>query len=361
MARKPSRFRLETRDIRTGALVARLPYKDLQAEFYINKPDNLRCTLPLQSNKVTKKNVDPGAQEIWLWRDGKLRYAGPLWAATADLDAGTLAIESEGLLSYFAEREIKRKQDITDFQDELAWNMVNATQRWYQWGDLRIVRGRFKASGTKQHLVINVWEPQKVLDIVTDDLAKRDFVNQGFDFWIDPATREFNCYYPYKSEPQPHRLVYPKQLRNVTEQINARAMVNDYTGLGSGQDAAKIVSEAQDPASQQRYTLMQDTFNYGPAKTKANLDNIAKANLALKNRPLVTPSLVCDPTQLPFDPFTSIGDQFQLVVPHHWFDYDEAKRFVGFQLTLGPDDNETMVLFINDLREVVDTSAELPT
>lgn len=353
-----SDYRLETHDPHTLALVAEIPFANAQANFFINKQDSLSFNVPL--DKVSRSELYPGKHEIWLWwtnprslRD-QLIYAGPLWSATATSGARTIACESESLLSYFAEREV-RSYSATDFQDNHAWNYIKACQLGLG-NDLHVVRGLFTNAMQKVPVTVNPWQPRKVLDAITDLANTSGIDNQGFDFDVDNSSRAFNTWYPRKGVVRNVRLSYPTELRSYSDQILARSMVTDLRMLGSGSGSKQYFTDVSAPESAQAFIGMQSTMNYAAAATRAALVAKANYNIGLLKFPKIVPGIEINMEQIDFDPFASIGDIFQIQIDDGWVQYNQQMRQAGMQLTLSASLQETLTWYINDTREVVDES-----
>lgn len=352
-------YRLESRSIHTGNLVCELPFSNLQSEFFINKEDNLRFTLPM--DKVTRSEFYPGKHECWLWWYNRfsgldqLIYSGPFWSATATSGDRTLACESESLLSYLAEREV-RNYNKTDFQDNHAWNYVSGCQLGLGM-DLRIVRGLYSNGMASVPVEIDPWAPRKVLDAITDLANTSGIDRQGFDFDIDSATRAFDTWYPRKGIVRNMTLSYPQEIRAYSDQVLARPMVTDLRMLGSGSGSKQWFTDVADPTSAQAFVGMQNTLNYAAAATREALASKGTYNLGLLKFPKIVPSVEINMEMIEFDPYSSIGDIFNIQINDGWAYYNQAMRQAGMQLTLSANVQETLTWYLNDTREVVDESS----
>lgn len=352
-------YRLESRDPHTGALVTELPFANLQSELFINKADNCRFTVPV--DKVTRSDFYPGKHEAWLWWNNRFTgqdqiiFAGPLWSVTANSGDRTLACECESLLSYLAEREV-RSYSKTDFQDNHAWNYVQACQVGLGM-DLRIVRGVFSNKMAKVPVQVNPWAPRKVLDAINDLANTSGIDGKGFDFDVDNAARAFNTWFPRKGITRDNVITYPKQIRSYSDQILARPMVTDLRMLGSGSGSKQYYTDVSSPTSAQAFIGMQNTLNYAAAATRDALIAKANYNIGLLKFPKIVPAIEINMDEVDFDPYSSIGDTFTIVIQDGWVQYNQQMRQAGMQLSLGANLQETLTWYLNDTREVVDESS----
>jgi hypothetical protein len=129
---------------RAGSYLATLPYYNLQGEFFMNKPKQIRWTLPLRHEVVTQTAVFPGKTEIHVLRDGQKVFVGPLWNATASSKDNTLTCDAQSIESYLSLRRIDADVEKTGSRSAIAWSLINDSQNQTD-GGLGITQGSLSA------------------------------------------------------------------------------------------------------------------------------------------------------------------------------------------------------------------------
>ena len=139
-------FRLESRT-RDGKWLADLPFRDLQAEFFYNKPSTLRATLSTTAlNQLTKEFIEPARTEVQLWRNNVCIFTGPLWDLFISSGEGTAKLVCESIESYFSKRYVKSAANRTGTYGNIMWSFVVDTQA-QQFGNLFVTRGSTTGPG----------------------------------------------------------------------------------------------------------------------------------------------------------------------------------------------------------------------
>ena len=123
--------------------------------------------------------------EVWLYRDSNIVFAGPVLGG--DIKDGALTLNCRGLEIYTAYMLVTTDTTYTaQDQHTIAKALVDDWQA-LDYGDFGIETATVGASGTNRDLFIpGATEPRMVYEL----LYEFGSVNNGFDWYIDPDTRE---------------------------------------------------------------------------------------------------------------------------------------------------------------------------
>lgn len=341
-------YRMELRT-RAGQLVAPVPFSNLQGEFYAaNKADQVRWEFPLIHPKMTSTNLQAGLTEMWLYRKNVQIFAGPIWDVTASSENGRIKCTAEGLESYFEERFVNATSGGTTYnsdQGEMGWTWINDSQALPD-GSLNIVKGTVQLSTTRTVPI----EYQSGRDIFAE-INKMAELDTGFDWKILPATRAYTVWSPRRSGASTAKLEYPKTIKRYTVQQMGKWVANSV--LIQGQNDNNIV--ATDPTSRAKYGLRE----YSESAT--DLPDVpaitARANYVRNSRaePRTVPNASISSALVnPFESNSGIvlGGTVGLKIIEGITNLNTSMRLVGYQLTLGKQQNETFVLYFNDQWEL---------
>jgi len=342
-------LRLQYRD---GTYIGEPPFFDGQGEFRMNEPDEFRFSL---SSIDLINYVDPvsqlkeGLTEAVLLRNGVPIFTGPIWNITCTSNDKILKCVAQDVASYLKHRNIVTATKFTKKRfAAAAWKLIQDTQA-RSYGDLGITLGLdavTNPTGTFSYAA----KSGKTIYNAIDDLAKG---TNGFDWEINTA-RQLMMYYPRIQTSSLLTLEYGGNIKNYSVQGMGAYVANEVFARGGN----KIVSSTySDPASQAFYGLRQLSVSNSNAKSKAKLDALARGNLNLRKNPRLVPQLTVDSEMVnPFEGDIWFGNLVNTVINDGWVQFNGIMRCSGFQLTIGKHGDETFVLYINDTREIEDTS-----
>jgi len=348
-------YTVETRT-KTGVRVATIPGINLQFEFLLNEPGNLRFSVPIDHPKVTRGNIEEGVHEVWIWRRNALIYAGPIWQIATNSDRSALTVESQGLLSYFKHRVVDKSMlwnDTTNTGPGIATFLVMWTQDRAH-GNLNItVPAGYGGLAANVGTVLGYkssyrWWERKIIYDAINDLG--DNVATGFDYEVTPE-RVFIPYQPKKGNTLPGLLQYKQHFQSYYLPRYGMSISNDDATIGPGDAEATLIGYAQDWASQVKYGLMQTTNSWGDAKTKAALNARSRTFVNDHKTPTVVPGITIRGDAGPFLGSYTIGDITRVNINNGYDQLDDTIRISGFQLTVGSNDEETINVYF-DLEEV---------
>lgn len=342
-------LRLQYRD---GTYIGEPPFFDLQGEFRMNEPDEIRFSL---SSIDLINYVDPvsqlkeGLTEAILLRDGVPIFTGPIWNITCTSNDKVLKCVAQDISSYLARRNIIAATKFTKKRFAYgAWKLIQNTQA-LSYGNLGITLGQDALTNPTGTWSYAGKSGKTVLNAISD-LANG---TNGFDWEINPD-RQLMMYYPRIQTPSLLKLEYGGNIKNYSVQGMGSYVANEVFGRGGN----KVVSSTySDMPSKAFYGLRQYAFSNSNVKSKSKLDGMARSQLNLRKNPRLIPQLTVDSEMVnPFEGDIWFGYLVNTVIDDGWVQFNGTMRCSGFQLTIGKHGDETFVLYINDTREIEDTA-----
>lgn len=341
-------MRLQTR---TGAYIGEIPFYDLQGEFRMNQPDEIRFKT---SSKDLIKWVDPvdqleaGITEAVLMREDSAVFVGPIWNITCSSDNKYLSITANDVASYLKQRVVATDTKFTKKRFAYgAWKLIaDAQARTY--GDLGITLGQDASTPTGSFSFT-----KKSGTTIYKAIEKLATGSNGFDWRINPD-RQLMMYYPRIQTPALINLEYGSTILKYSVQQMGTYAANEVFARGGG---SLVSSTYSDTASKAKYGLRQYAPSSSSLKSKSKVDAFAREQLNLRKAPRAIPQLTIDSTQLnPFEGDISYGWLVNTIIDDGWVQFDGTMRCSGFQVTVGKHGQESFVLYVNDTREITDTA-----
>lgn len=213
-------------------LVAPSGYKITET---LNQPETLEFSLvpSLQSDSVLTRFLDLTAQgtEIWVYLDSVKIFAGPLVGYGPGLQDGTIgwSVRAAGILDYLRRWRIEPDRGDLAFTDVDQADIAKGMIDYYQdlaYGDYGIDTSNVAITGVTRR---RTYEALAAAPI-SQRLAELAAVSNGFDYWIDPTTREFQVAHPLRGSD-----------RTATIQIDGRSIVTPDAQISIGPE--DMVSE----------------------------------------------------------------------------------------------------------------------
>lgn len=343
-------MRLQNRD---GSYIGEIPFYELQGEFRMNEPDEIRFKT---SSANLKTYVDPvtqlkeGLTEVNLLRNGNSIFLGPIWDITVSSEAHVMTIMAQDVSSYLGQRYIMADTKFTKKRFAYAaWKLIQDTQA-LTYGDLGITLGQDAPTSPTGSFSFTKKSGTSILKA----LDKLSAGTTGFDWEINPS-RQLMLYYPRIQIPSLITLEYPTVIKRYSVQGMGKYVANSVFAKGANKEISNVYSDA---TSQQLFGLRQYVASDSSIKSKTKLDAYARSVLNLRKNPRLIPQLTLDVGGMnPFEGDVGYGWLINTIIDDGWVQFNGTMRCSGYQLTLGKHGNETFVLYINDTREIEDTSS----
>ncbi|MFD3904134.1 hypothetical protein HXS80_15880 [Streptomyces sp. CB04723] len=103
-------------DVKTGNVVTPLPVTGVGYTETLNAAGTCSVGVPLDA--ANPGTLEPGRSGLVVVRDGVPEWGGPVWTASADLDAGVLTLNAAGWHSYYAARYLSAAGGYTGTKDQ---------------------------------------------------------------------------------------------------------------------------------------------------------------------------------------------------------------------------------------------------
>lgn len=328
--------------------IIELPFRNLQGEWFLSKPDQIRFELPLYSDLVEYPDkIYPGLHEIHLYRNGVNVFAGPLWDMVASSQSGSWNCAAMGLESYLDRRRINVDTTISGPVIGSMWDLIDQSQGETD-GDLAFLASGSLPGGYSVTAKFLRREGRGIYDVI-GDYAKQD---PGFDWEILSSTRTFNAWAVARNDTAPGALSFDGSngsgnMKSYALQIMGKYLANDI--LVANQTTFKT---SVGTTSRTKYGLRQFAETSSEMPT-ALLQTRASRLRLLRQSPKLVPSVVTDGQE--FNPFLVhvwMGDSINVTIDDPPVFYDQTMRCIGFQCSVNKHGYETFVIYLNDLREV---------
>src|SRR5690606_10924314 len=206
----------------------------------LNQPEELSFTIDpkKQTPELLLRFSDLAAYatEIWLWEDGELIFAGPLLGYAPRLAGEDIAweVRATGLLSYLQRWRVRPSDPDLVFsgvdQALIAKGLIDYWQA-LPWGDYGIDTSSVATTGVTRDRTYAAVEAH----LIAQRLSELAAVIDGFDFSIDPATREFLVHYPGRGQDLTDSIIVDsRSVADPSAQISAgpEDLVSDAYALG---------------------------------------------------------------------------------------------------------------------------------
>jgi hypothetical protein len=147
------------------------------------------------------RNLDQNPTEVWLYVDGVLVFSGPLvgYSVSADAQSTSFAITAQGLYSYVSRWWVEPSDQDLDYVDLDQTFIAKALLDLWQgkdYGNFGIDTSSVVPSGVLRDRTYLAKDIHNIAQRI-DELRA---VQNGFDLWIDPPTREFLTAYPARGQ-----------------------------------------------------------------------------------------------------------------------------------------------------------------
>ncbi len=342
-------FRIDLQ-FRDGTYIGTIPFADLQGEFRMNQPNEIRFKT---SSVDLLKYVNPvsqlraGLTEVVLYRNGAVIFCGPIWTIDTASNDKILNIMAQDVASYLKQRYISADTKFTKKRFAYGlWKLIQDAQALSN-GSLGITLGQDAATPTGSFSFTR--KSGTTLLKAADKLCAG---STGFDWQID-SQRRLMMYYPRIQVQSNIRLEYGGNIKSYSVRDVGTQIANEVFTVGANKYISSTYTDAD---SMTKFGRRQYVANDSSLKSKSKVDSNSKTQLSLRKNPRLIPQLVINAEIAnPFNDGITYGNLVYTTIDDGWVQFDGLMRCSGFQLSIGKHGNETFVLYINDTREIEDT------
>jgi hypothetical protein len=315
--------------------VQELPVELIRYGYRQSRPGSISFKLAIDHEKCTSTNIEEGKHEVVVERNKALVWAGPVWTS----NEGDTEVEfgGEGLLSYLDQWVLTAPLTFTqDDQFTIARALLDHHLDKAGAGfsidtsavtTSGVLRDRSYAAGQN----------------IKQALEQLSEVEDGFDFAINPATREFELFYPRQGTRQPD-LVIEDGIRKFSRSGDAKAQASQVVGLGLGEGDDQVKLNRQDSSAVAEYKLTQRVFSDSKISNVATLEGHVLDELAYYKTPPQTVGVTIGTAE--YNPFQHpLGVEGRLKYASPYRPVNEFRRLIGFDIVWEQGD-ERAVLFL---------------
>ncbi len=319
------------------------PANDLSFSETLNAPGGMSFTVPVRHPKCTRDNLNPGRDEIHIYRDDDMVWGGYLWTAEAS-DEKDVRFGGEGYWSRMRRRYVDVDKVYTDTdQFDIVRDLVDFTQGQTM-GQLGWTHYSMTDSGILRDAEYKGYERRYIGEIV-EEMASWF---QGFDFEVT-VDKKLRLYYPSKGTIQPN-VVFElgKNIGGLSYSIDAQNVASEYSALGGGDGSSTCIATVFDATSRSTYGLLETAQSFSDIKFFADLQGEATQELNMVKDPRWQPQLSVHYTDDLVFPDLSLGDTVRVRADWGYINLDDQFRVIAITQAINNQGREATTVFMDD-------------
>lgn len=273
-----------------------LAWSNLSYSQKLSTPDTLDVTIKLSTlTEVVKQRLRTPAEmptELWLYRNGKLVFAGPLLGG--EMQGEDLRLSANGCLNYLMWMFVSK--DLIWKNTDMFTIMKGLVDHWQSapYGNFGIDTSNVGECG----VLMDASYIRDELNIVYDLMMNQGQSNNGFDVTIDPVTRGLEFYYPRRGVNRssgPEAVVFDDRNvtdTNVTFSVSPKDLATEVASVSSssGPDAVTtFFSWWTNPEWLQKFGRVGAVNHFRDVTTQAQSDQLNLGMLFSRNQTLWIP------------------------------------------------------------------------
>lgn len=295
-------------------------------------------------------------------KNNKVVWTGPIWTRNGSLTSNRLQIVSAGWMKFYEHRQLNL---LPEDGPQLVYNDVDA-------GDIAVDLLNRTNDDHASFVTPGTITPSQIRDMtyqkgvyIEPSIAQLSQVEAGFDYEVDPMTRELNIHYPMQGEDKTDSVIYglnwgPQNLADIGFSEDPSEMVNRHTSQGR---FASAVQEDTDSIAE--WGLFEKTDSLSDVVDVAILEAFSAAEVALRSRPRViytiqpfscnhdrcVPHVLAPPLDENGDPdedalVVNLGDRMKFSAKHPAITVvSQTVRLFSLGIDVDPEGNEKITNF----------------
>lgn len=301
-------------------------------ELGLNQPGS--CSMNMHMDDTGAADVAPVTTCIIAYRNGSIKWSGPVWHLDEDMVSNTMEIRAVGWFEILNHRVLKTRK-IYASQDAglIAFDLLATANAE---GATRVVEGTRVASANRA-VTFEAYHP---IGRAIHDLSQ---VENGYDWWVNPSTRALNIYSLLQTDRTNVVMGLGEgaggqaSIGSAKRSIDASSLANRFIAIGQGATA-----QSDDATSQSTYGIYEDTAQLGEHGSSVLLA-YSGVEVLLRKDPWVSYEITprpADPDGIVPVPFVDyeVGDKVYISIDRGRVNVQkQAVRVFG--LTLSIDDN----------------------
>lgn len=282
----------------------------------LSRPQSLQVSAPVErlTDALLDRMLDLRRfpSELWLYRDGALVFAGPLW--TFQTQSGTATFNAFGLLGYLRYRYVQEDAVFTQVDQHLIVQaLVDATQA-REHGHVGIVTDNVVASGVLRDHTYKAAEGHQIGQRI-EELGRRE---NGFDAAVDPVTRQLQLWYPQqgvdRSSGEDAVVFDGLSITSLDVAVSVAPGDIASTALGAGTGAEPLFDHVTDPEVAATFGAADVFESFDGVSESSTLTDHLAGLLAARSAPLLVPGPAMRvPPDVPLSAY-GVGDTVQMRV-----------------------------------------------
>lgn len=262
----------------------------------LNKPTALSVTAKFSETTEPVlqrlRNPDELPSELWLYRNGKRVFAGPLLGANASGNE-SISMEAQDILAYTARFLIQKDLIYGGAGTEQFKIVKDMIDQWQalEYGHFGIVTDDIPPSG----IVRMVSYLYKELNFVDKEIGKLSLLADGFDFSVDPVTRRIQLDSPRRGTDRSigeDAIVFDSRnvsSNDVTFSIGPSDLASEGYGTSGKSDESTLISTKPNLELRTRYGRTAYAASYDKVTTQEELDGYTQASVDARAQTLYIP------------------------------------------------------------------------
>jgi hypothetical protein len=325
-----------------------MPWRSLKYAQKLSTPDTLDATIKVsnltEGMKQRLRTPSETATELWLYRDGKKVFVGPL--AGGSMQGDDLNLSANGTLAYLQWMYVRKDLIYKNLDQFLIVKGLIDQWQVMDYGHFGIDTNNTGISGVTLNQTYIRNELHEVYDRVMD-LAGGD---SGFDIGIDPVTRNLELWYPKRGIDRStgsNAVIFDD--RNVTDtnlvfSLGTKDIATEVAGVGtgSGSDGAKVFfSTFRRPELETKFGRVGFMESFRNVTSQAQNDSLTSGLLSSRQETLWIPGPNVRVTPDSDLDSYDVGDTVSYHL-HNELDIQGAFRLLSREISVDENSNESV-------------------
>jgi len=326
-----------------GGVFGEVPVSQASWTTTLNKAGTFSITFPIDIG-VTYNDLTPGGSVIWILSDGVPRFSGIVWTASVDPGAGTVTVNGEGWLSYFARRNLTVTRSYAGVEQvDIMVDLLDWAQS-VSGGDVGIVTSGNTATGVLRDRIWLGSERQNIATLITN-LA--DVIN-GPGFRFTPRDNGvsyevvFETVWPTSGNDTGVTFELGSNVNEMTVTFDGAGRSNAVEVIGGGTDTV-LVATVTDPDLGVTAPRLEYSQRISDVTEPTTLVEIAQAALATRAEPIPIPTLTVHLADFG-DATPHVGDVVGVRANLGYLQLDDRYLVVELKVDLTPAEIVTLTL-----------------
>jgi hypothetical protein len=257
----------------------------------LNRPGQCSFNLPMEDTLA--QDVSVLDTQIKVYRDGVLRWSGPVWSITEELPASRMNVTAVGWFEILNRRFLS--QDVsyaTTDAGAIATALLadaNATSATgITIGSVETTQNRTRTYKKYQN--------------IGQEINALSEIESGYDWYIDPLTKELDISAVRRTFQTDTVFVYGSSISSISRQILGETVANKIFAMGNS-----TVGSAQDSTSITRYGLLEAQESLSEVNSTTIIAAFANAEVVIRK----DPRQIIDMVPFPWTPTNSVPRLFE--------------------------------------------------